>query len=607
MSFLEKNLAALEAMGCDVSQIQKECEQLIPAPARDGHVTATRDGLYIHSRFSPEKEAARLVESLRASGLDTVVIYGFGLGYHIEAFFAAYPQGRAIVVEPDAAFLHAALKLRDFTSVFHQKDLRLLIAAEPQRIVQCLHEYEDESFQVLRLRSVYTRNEGYYKETDAVLSRLASRRDINLNTLRRFGRLWVRNLARNIPLIITSPGISRLEGKFAGFPVLVAAAGPSLDEALPYLTEIKKRCLLVAVDTSYSACLRAGEEPDFVVVVDPQYWNTRHLDRARQQRAILVSESSTHPRIFRQLPGKTFLGGSIFPLGRYLEEAAGSKGKLGAGGSVSTSAWDFSRLMGGSPIIMAGLDLGFPSKNTHYKGSFFENRAFFLADRLAPGETQSCRYLYDASPRLVPDNSGGMVLSDMRMLIYIWWFEIQTKRFPGAVTLTLSRGGARAEGVRSADIDSVLALPERRSEIDSVLASARAYAAPPANARRFQAALDTLLEELTRLEALCAEGLRRTAAILRRGSSASPAALAALTDIDRKILGLEYRDIAGFLLADTLQSIAAQEAKADMRTALSNAEKIYAALKESARYHREILQKAGRVSEQAGQQHLPPL
>ncbi|MDR3201365.1 MAG: DUF115 domain-containing protein, partial [Spirochaetales bacterium] len=360
------------------------------------------------------------------------------------------------------------------------------------------------------------------------------------------------------------------------------------------LREIKKRCLIVAVDTSYSACLRAAAEPDFVVVVDPQYWNTRHLDRARQEKAILVSESSTHPRIFRQLPGKTFLGGSIFPLGRYLEEATEPKGKLGAGGSVSTSAWDFSRIVGGGPIIMAGLDLSFPSKNTHCKGSFFENRTFFLADRLAPGETQSCRYLYDASPRLVPDNSGGQVLSDMRMLIYIWWFEIQAKRYPLVSTLTLSAGGAKAEGVRPAGIADVLALPERRSEIDSVLESVREYTAPPANSSRFQAALDTLAEELTRLEALCAEGLRRTASIRRRGSAASPTALAALTEIDEKILGLEYRDIAGFLMADTLQSISAQNSgKADMAAALANAEKIYTSLKDSARYHRKSLKFPG--------------
>jgi hypothetical protein len=592
LSLLDRNLEALKAAGCDTSKIGEECAKLEAVFTRDGQVTAMLDGLYIHSRFSPEKEAARLVQGLSSSAQDTLVIYGFGLGYHIEAFFAAYPEGRVIVVEPDAAFFHAALKLRDFTALFQRKELRLLIAAAPEIIVRLLHEREDESFQVLRLRSVYTKNEDYYKETDAVLSRLASRRDINLNTLKRFGRLWVRNLARNIPVIKTSPGIRRMEYRFAGFPVLVVAAGPSLDDVLPHLAEMKKRCVIVAVDTSYPACLRREIEPDFVVVVDPQYWNTRHLDRVWQEKSILISESSTHPRIFRLLPGKTFLGGSIFPLGRYLEEATESKGKLGAGGSVSTSAWDFARIIGGNPIIMAGLDLGFPAKNTHCKGSFFENRMFFLSNRLSPGETQSCRYLYDGAPRLAPDNSGAEVLSDMRMLIYIWWFEIQAKRYPAVTTLTLSPGGAKAEGIQPAAVCEVLALPERRREIDGVLQTLREYAAPPANAGRFQTALDTLSEELNRLENLCAEGLRRTSAIRKRGAAASPAALAALGEIDGKILALEYRDIAGFLMADALQSIRTQASeKAGLAAALANADKLYSSLQESAQYHRKILAK----------------
>jgi hypothetical protein len=588
MSFLEKNLEALKAAGCDTAKITEDCAELKALAARDGQVSATLDGVYIHSGFSPEKEAARLIQSLAPQIPQTLVVYGFGLGYHIEAFFAACHEGKAIVLEPDAAFFHAALKLRDFTALFRRKGFRLLLAADPEILVRCLHEYEDESPRVLRLRPVYAKNENYYKKADAVLARLASRRDINLNTLKRFGRLWVRNLARNIPVIETCPGIHCIEGKFAGFPALVAAAGPGLDDVLPHLAEIRKRCLIVAVDTSYSACLLRHAEPDFVVVVDPQYWNTRHLDRAHQEKSVLISESSTHPRIFRLLPGKTFLGGSIFPLGRYLEEATEPKGKLGAGGSVSTSAWDFARILGAGPIIMAGLDLGFPAKNTHYRGSFFENRMFFLSSRLSPGETQSCRYLYDGAPRMTADNSGGEVLSDMRMLIYIWWFEIQAKRYPSVQTLTLSAKGAKVEGIRLTSLNEVLALPERRGEIDEAVKALYGYAAPPANAERLKAALETLGEELNRLESLCDEGLRRTARICKRGSSALPTALAALTEIDEKILGLACRDIAGFLMTAALQSITAS-GKTDMASALANAEKLYTTLRESAKYHREIL------------------
>ncbi|MDR2588116.1 MAG: DUF115 domain-containing protein [Spirochaetales bacterium] len=588
MSFLEKNLQTLKESGCGAETLLKDRVELTPLVSGSGSVTATRDGVYLHSKFSPEKEAARLIEALPKSQAP-LIIFGFGLAYHIEAFFAANPQGRAIVIEPEPAFLHAALLLRDYTNLFRQKNLKLLIGVEPEHIAGRLPETEDEEFQVLRLRSVYSQNEEYYRRVDQTLSRLASRRDININTLKRFGRLWVRNLARNIPRIAASPGVNRLTGILAGFPFLVLAAGPSLDAILPHLPSLAEKCVTVAVDTSYAACLRAGVQPDFIVVVDPQYWNTRHLDRVEENSTILISESSTHPRIFRLLPHRTYLGGSLFPLGRYLEEAADSKGKLGAGGSVATSAWDFARLAGGAPIIMAGLDLGFPQKNTHCKGSFFEDRTYHIASRLAPSETQSCRYLYDAAPRLVPSMNGGQVLSDMRMLIYIWWFEIQAKRWPAVQTLNLSPGGAKIEGHTLTDTGSLLALPPRRKEIDHILTTLEENAPAPVSAERFKGALSRLFCELSRLEKLCTDGLRITASL--RKNPAARSQLAELDRIDKHIQNLENKDIAGFLLAGALKEIAESQSPG-MDAALDNSEKLYTALRESAEYHRSLLQNA---------------
>ena len=600
MNYRKMNLRALAEAGLsgEIFTAGGPPEDIPAVAAANGSVTAVRRGVFVHSRFDPEKEARRLVENSLGPGDETAVFYGFGLGYHIEAFFAARPDGRAIVLEPEPAYFHAVLGLRDYSDIFRRRGFRLLLGAPPEMAARLIAEFEDDSFRILRLRSVHCHNSEYYSCADEALSRLASRREINLNTLKRFGKLWVRNLSRNIRLIRNNPGIRLLTDAFAGLPALVAAAGPSLDSVLPHLAEIRKRCLIIAVDTSYSACLRHGVEPDFVVVVDPQYWNSRHLDRTRQEKTILVSESSTHPRVFRLLPGQMFLAGSIFPLGRYLEEASDLKGKLGAGGSVATSAWDFARLLGARPIIMAGLDLGFPGRNTHYRGSFFEERAFFTSCRFLPGETQSCAYLYEAGPRMVPANDGTSTLTDRRMLIYIWWFESQMKMHPDVQTLTLSGRGARIDGIEPADIDGLLALPEKRIVIDRVLAGLRDIPHPPADGERFQTALDNLSAELLRLEALCGKGLDQVRR-LREASSAGPAPdLAVLDGIDKSILSLENRDIAGFLLAETLLSLKPPDKDADAATVLDNTEKIYSTLLESAAYHRAVLNAAGEVSSQ---------
>jgi hypothetical protein len=599
MNFREINLRAISENDplCREDLERYVPENIVPFPTSAGSITAKRRGVYIHSRIDPEKEAERLIAATIDSGTDTAIFYGFGLGYHIEAFFRAFPAGRAIVIEPEPEFFLGALGTRDLRSLFEQKKLTLLVGVSPDNAAAVLREYESDMFRIVRQRSTYPESDDYYRKIDDILARMASRRDINLNTLKRFGRLWIKNLSRNMHLIKSGPGIRSLENRFARIPALVIAAGPSLDDILPFLKELKKRFLLIAVDTSFNACTRAGAEPDFVVVVDPQYWNTRHLDRAAQSKAILISESSTHPTVFRRLPGKVFLAGSIFPLGKYLEEVFGAKGALGAGGSVATSAWDFARLSGAGPIVMAGLDLGFPDKNTHYKGSFFEDRSYFYARRFSPTETHSFSYLYEAAPRKLPANDGTLTLTDKRMLIYQWWFETQMKLHGNVKTLTLSTRGIRIEGIDLIDLGILLSYPVIRGAIDEVIASCDARTPAAGDSRQFAQALDALLEDLLRLETLCREGLHRIEYI-RSHAADDPTVrkegFSALDHIDRNILDLKHRDIAGFLMGSVLSALREPAAGTDLGTVLDNSEKVYQGLMESIEYHRSTLMTAGK-------------
>lgn len=613
MSLLEENLRSLAAAGGDAGAA---LDGIVPAElrvqtAKNGSVTALWEGVLLHSRVDPEKEARRLVESAAATpeGAEAAVFYGFGLAYHIEAFFRMHPRGRAVVLEPDPALFAAALRVRPYRELFAREGFRLLLAVPSGELAAVLGDWESGSFRVIRHRPACAANPGYFAEADEALSRLASRREININTLKRFGRLWVRNLARNIRLIREVPGIRHLEGAFSGapgepessgqrkgpgqgktparpgIPGLVLAAGPSLDQVLPRLRELRRRCLLIAVDTSHAACLRAGVEPDFVVVVDPQYWNTRHLDRVGGSGRILVSESSTHPRVFRIMGGKLFLAGSVFPLGAYLEEASDSKGRLGAGGSVATSAWDLARLLGTDPIVMAGLDLGFPGGGTHFAGSFFEERSLTTADRFRPAETASASYLCEAGPRRVPANDGGMTLTDRRMLVYIHWFESQLRLHRDRETLNLSPGGVAIRGMRFVGIESILALEDRRAAIDERLGELTRVPAAPADPQRFHAALQGLEEELRRLAGLCRRGL----AVVDRGPGGSGAEdLAELDGIDREISSLRHRDIAGFLLTSTLTEIEGA-VRGDPRAVRESSRRLYRDLLESAEYHLRVL------------------
>ena len=380
------------------------------------------------------------------------------------------------MVEPEPALFRQALAARDLRGLLASPLATWLVGREAEEAIMELDEKSPGPLAVLRLRPLYQRSFPYYRRLEALLESLTDRREVNLNTLRRFGRLWVRNLLANLPLFLRAGGAGELEGLFTGMPALLLAAGPSLDPVLAVLGRLAERLVVVAVDTAYRLCRQAGVKPDILVTVDPQYWNTRHLDWAELGDVLLVSEPSAHPRTFHRpdLPGLRFMS-SFFPIGELLEKVTGPKGRVGAGGSVATSAWDLARLTGARPLYLAGLDLGYPGRRTHARGAFFEERAHALSGRLSPAEHRGFLALTDAGLIPVASTGGGTALTDRRMLLYRWWFENQLKQHPGS-SFTLSAEGARIAGLEHRPLAGLLELPVRRAAIDERLAGLAAAA-----------------------------------------------------------------------------------------------------------------------------------
>jgi len=590
-------------------EIAKSYEERFQSEAtRSGELTASLDGVRLHSAYDPRREARRLIEAELPAGCGVVVCYGLGLGYHVEELLTMRPEAEVLVVEPDTQLLEACAQVRDLRPVLSDTRVRLLAAAAPEAVAMAVDEQGARKGVVLRLRSVYEKDREYYEAVDAAVARLRSRAEINRNTLKRFGKLWVRNLTRNLERTAEAIPLRLLEGLAADMPVLLCAAGPSLDQALPWLPQLAERCVVVAVDTSVAALMATGVQPDIAVVVDPQYWNTRHLDTARDFTGILVSESSTHPRVFRLLnaAARVFCG-SLFPLGRVLEEELGPMGELGAGGSVSTAAWDLARRMGASQVISAGLDLGFPGRATHCRNSFFEERARLLCSRLDTLESHSFRYIHDAAPYLTRSTDGGSVLTDKRMEIYRRWFENQLQQQPEPPAYTLSGAGVALDGVTRMSLEDAAKLPVCREQLNARVAgfrrSAQSYAEGcAARARSISSLVHELCDELTQLQQIAARGsdlAEQARRVASNESDRSPAEslqlheyLGLLDKIDQEIGQLRFRDVAGFLIQETVAEIEGVRSRSG-DSALENSRRLYTALAQSATYHEQLLRTAG--------------
>lgn len=559
--------------------------------AANGSPTLIAAGRYLYSRHNPERDASRALEAAARREPAAMVLFGLGLGYHADYLIEHTESTHVIVFEPVAEVLAIAEEHGSLARLRHCR--RLSLATDSGSLARILPQIAGEGFETFVLPGT-ERLSNEYALGRRIADAFSRRLEINRNTLQRFGRLWVRNLCRNLDVIADAYGVTTLAGGFSGVPVLLLAAGPTLDQILPLLPDLSRRYLVVAVDTAVAPALRVGVRPDFAVVVDPQYWNARHLDRVISEGTMLVSEASAHPRVFESFRAETFLCSSVFPLGRAFEESLGRFGTLGAGGSVATTAWDLARLIGATDITVAGLDLGFPAGRTHCRSSYFEHLALLWGTRVTTAESVVFRYVWSAEPRPIAANDGREILSDRRMEIYRRWFTEQIS-LPGAPpTRMVTTGGAAIEGIALLSPEQALDRPVQRARIDRRRSDLlRALPAPDGRRRGLlqarAAELRQLLEDLQSVAEEAAATVRR---IHRDCLSGQTVDFTPLVPLDRRLGRHPAGAIGSFLIQDAISRIRSGYGSAHVVEQIDASLGMYEGLAESTAYHAEELRRA---------------
>lgn len=596
MTNLEKNLLVLSERFPQIHQLvsQSTRDVYTAEMSRSGDPTLKISDQYVHSRFDPVREAERFISSHWTDESGLYILGGFGFGYQAEALYRKTESEILLIVEPDADLFCEALHTRDMSDLLNSDRVFFLIGGQPDDCLILLEQHPGKMVQLLIIRSLFELNTDFYSALENSVKNYISRKEVNLSTLKKFGRLWVRNLSENAHLIGTTPGVKTLEDSFAGIPALLIAAGPSLDQVKPHLKELKERFLIIAVDTALRACLNEGVEPDFTVLVDPQYWNTRHLDNCSTDRTILLSDTSTYPSVYRILTGKRFLCSSSFPLGLFMERETEVKGKLKAGGSVATAAWDFCRILGCGDIWCIGLDLAFPGKQTHCRGSFFEQRAHWISHRRIPVENISWHALVDAGLKKAEANKGGLTWTDNRMKLYIRWFEEQMKTYPSIQTWNLSEGGIKIQGMESKDLLEALEKEIQRETIDKQIAEIKSIIPDRSLPEKLHRSHDNLISEFKGLKELSSEGYRIAVELkgnFHQGQDIT-SQIEALNQIDNSIVSRSGREIAGFVLLDFTTELLKEKKNPKADEIIENSIELYRELDQSLDFHIDLLEKS---------------
>lgn len=412
----------------DFSKSDEDGDKIKLFQAKNSQVSGILNGLLLHSKYDPGREAKNLLSKIDEEKCQGIIFFSFGLAYGpLEAartFMAKGMEGPVLIlIEKDKSFLEAALSAIDLQLLFDYPKLLFIIDASEKDTETLLQNYKKENSFIYSIPSQGEHAKNYYKEVESFLEKNSRKEEINSATLEKFSHLWLRNSLKNMHYLYQLDGIKKFFQKANDIPFTILAAGPSLKKICPHLKEIKKRSLLIAVDTALHACLKEGVEPDFIIIMDPQYYCARHLDFLKSPSSILILESAVYPSVFDFDCKEKVLCTSMFPPGQFFEKKIGLKGIIKAGGSVTTSAWDFAFKCGTKEIFLAGMDLGFPGKETHVKGSQFEEKIHTLSNRFKSAETFNIQSLLSGGKVTGKDYDGNDIFTDEKMSVFKWWFE----------------------------------------------------------------------------------------------------------------------------------------------------------------------------------------
>ncbi len=345
--------------------------------AKNGQLTYCENSndtqIYIHSKYDPDKEAARIAEQFNLKDTDFAVFIKPGLGYHIKKIISV-ADIYFLIIEPDLNVLIAALQIIELPVSIDKWNIT--VSESESEIQNCFAGL----FNPLFINKIYYITlqgalSAYRISINAIKNHLMKCVDnvmAQAVTLSYFGEIFHSNAINNFNQFAAAPGINVIKNKFSNLPGVIVAAGPSLDYNISELYKHRKKFIIIAVDTVYGKLLDYGIIPHFTMTIDPQNKSYYHFKNS-ELRNFFVACPICSNRVVNHLKNKCLFFVSDYPASIYFESVTSHKGQLStSGGSVSTVALLFAEYIGLNPVILIGQDLSYPVMKTHCSETMYE-------------------------------------------------------------------------------------------------------------------------------------------------------------------------------------------------------------------------------------------
>lgn len=384
-----------------------------------------------------------------------VALSGIGDGMHLKTLLERLPQSSLVFCAEESV-----ARFRQFLS----SPLAVEILKD-ERVFFGVGELDDSFFKSLASYAVldiqnaeplifaplFCEAEAYYERFFLEFARhIDVYRKLYGTSLTKAG-LWQRNSFANLPSLIAAPDITTLLESFKGVPLVMAGAGPSLDESLDFLRWAKDRAVIVAGNSSIRALVHAGIQPHFVLAADPNPTTDRGFDGVELGETVLVCPFLVYPSVVKRFGGRVAAWGRGNTLATYFRHISGvdKLAHVTEQGTVSACAFDLALILGSPAVFFVGQDFA-----ARADGRMHASDSFYLDEGTDRVVTDDCRWCPGNTIETVPVEEKLFVyLKTFEQLARIYSKELKLYGDKGMGVFNLSRLGAKVQNMPYLDFE----------------------------------------------------------------------------------------------------------------------------------------------------------
>lgn len=443
-ALFERNLLALGTVDkllssrCAYSDPMKEFSLLesrtgvkVPCIEKDGRINP------LHSRFDPVKEGNRFPELYRNRGF--LLFFGFGGAYHITPFLQDSSVEKILVVERSLPFFISVLCELDLMHLLLDRRITYLIGEEPETVGNTLlTQYLPiltGDIQSIVLRPAVQLDTDYFNEVTDRIHEVLEQVGDDFTVQTRFGKKWFRNTVsnlRNAEVAAFKIGSAR--------KVLITAAGPSLDENVEKIEEMRNRVFLIATDTSLPALLHRNIRPDIVISIDCQDISYNHFMQGYPEDVPLLLDLASPVRLTR-FSGNQLFFSSGHPFSIYVNRNFRKFPQIDtSGGNVTYAALSLAVSLGAREVFVIGADFSYPRGKCYAKETYLYPWFRNLESRYSSLESAFFAFMMHNNTMIRDDSDGFIRYISKPMIGYRKLFESAANNINVKVTPIVGSG-----------------------------------------------------------------------------------------------------------------------------------------------------------------------